>query len=693
MRFARAALAAICALAVIKVVRWANERLGWSPDDDSTLDGTPSHVPLSVDCALRVFAYSFGLDLPLASAVPDRHAANLHDALQLSKCPKAPKRPVASNTAEWKPLDSARATTTASTLLLYVDPAHGHDSLYAGSRSNPLATVQEALRRANQASTSTVSIVLREGTYYVKPNDPLVVTRSYISLHSEPGEVAVITGAEPRTFKLSQWTRVSKDAAADVSVWSVNVPADDGGQVLALRMNNKRLVRAKTPNGAPELLGSHYRGASDAIGENGRYDFGWFDSQPGDWLPPITVVPDQAYESRPENWPFTHWPAGTTASASALDPFAPMAGVGGTGPFRVGHCKSGEAAYFCAPSPPRGEAYRFRAPSGLKRCSNVPKGAVVVAWRGGRSGLPAAQNATSRWFSWAWEVESVKDDTCHFGAGGHQGAQGADDGAEFYIENALAFLDEAGEFFHDVEAGKLYVAFNGSRSGPTGKESWGLVRDSRVLLRVQGRSADKPVVGFSLGGVVLRDAAASWLEPHYMPSGGDWGLPSEAAVVLSNVLKASISNCLFERLDGNGVLVRGYSRAFSLTGNEFAWMGASAVVLWGRTSSCLDSLCLSRLPGNSDGPDGRAGEQPRYSVISGNVFRELGVFVKQSSAVFQALGGFTRIEGNAAYNGPRALICFNDGFLGGDLVRNNLLFNAVRESGDHGTRASPLAWG
>ena len=39
---------------------------------------------------------------------------------------------------------------------------------------------------------------------------------------------------------------------------------------------------------------------------------------------------------------------------------------------------------------------------------------------------------------------------------------------------------------------------------------------------------------------------------------------------------------------------------------------------------------------------------------------------------------------NVFFNGPRALINFNDGFGGNNTIRYNLLLNAVRESGDHG---------
>ena len=56
----------------------------------------------------------------------------------------------------------------------------------------------------------------------------------------------------------------------------------------------------------------------------------------------------------------------------------------------------------------------------------------------------------------------------------------------------------------------------------------------------------------------------------------------------------------------------------------------------------------------------------------------------KSSAFFQAITALTTIEGNIFFNGPRAGINFNDGFGGGNVIRNNLLFNFCRETSDHG---------
>ncbi len=39
---------------------------------------------------------------------------------------------------------------------------------------------------------------------------------------------------------------------------------------------------------------------------------------------------------------------------------------------------------------------------------------------------------------------------------------------------------------------------------------------------------------------------------------------------------------------------------------------------------------------------------------------------------------------NVCYNGPRAHFNINDGFYGQNWIEGNVLFNAVRETGDHG---------
>jgi hypothetical protein len=72
---------------------------------------------------------------------------------------------------------------------------------------------------------------------------------------------------------------------------------------------------------------------------------------------------------------------------------------------------------------------------------------------------------------------------------------------------------------------------------------------------------------------------------------------------------------------------------------------------------------------------------------------EIGVFEKQTCFYMQAKSTSVTLRGNIAYNAPRALINFNDEFGGGHLVTQNLLFNAVRETGDNGDTSKSLLFG
>jgi len=63
---------------------------------------------------------------------------------------------------------------------------------------------------------------------------------------------------------------------------------------------------------------------------------------------------------------------------------------------------------------------------------------------------------------------------------------------------------------------------------------------------------------------------------------------------------------------------------------------------------------------------------------------KIGIWGKQVGAIYQSITAESLIEKNVFFNGPRAGINVNDGFGGGHLIQDNLLFNFVRETADHG---------
>jgi len=104
--------------------------------------------------------------------------------------------------------------------------------------------------------------------------------------------------------------------------------------------------------------------------------------------------------------------------------------------------------------------------------------------------------------------------------------------------------------------------------------------------------------------------------------------------------------------------------------NLFSFVGDSCVLLVGSTR------LMDGFSGTSD--------QPAYNNINQNHMHDWGVWTKQSAGYFQAVAHHNNITKNIMYNAPRATMNVNDGFGGGTVISQNLNFNAVRESSDHG---------
>ena len=154
------------------------------------------------------------------------------------------------------------------------------------------------------------------------------------------------------------------------------------------------------------------------------------------------------------------------------------------------------------------------------------------------------------------------------------------------------------------------------------------------------------------------DAAYTFMDPHGMPSGGDWALQRSGALRFEDTVDLFVNGIKVSRCDGNGISINNFNRNLTISGSELVWIGDSAIAAWGSTEQGLGggSVVLPK----GVGIDGTGGNQPRGTQIIGNVIHEFGLFQKQSSAYFQAQACQTSIVGNIFYNGPRAHINFND---------------------------------
>ena len=127
------------------------------------------------------------------------------------------------------------------------------------------------------------------------------------------------------------------------------------------------------------------------------------------------------------------------------------------------------------------------------------------------------------------------------------------------------------------------------------------------------------------------------MKSYTVPSGGDYAIHRNGAVRLAGTERTTISDCLFDRMGGNGLVVADYNRNTTIKGNSFRKLGDSAILLVG-SAELLDTT---------------GGDQPRFTTIEGNTAYDYGLLGKQVAAVFQAVSCQTLIKDNIFFSGPR----------------------------------------
>ena len=169
--------------------------------------------------------------------------------------------------------------------------------------------------------------------------------------------------------------------------------------------------------------------------------------------------------------------------------------------------------------------------------------------------------------------------------------------------------------------------------------------------------------------MTFTQTATTFMDQYEVPSPGDWSIRRDGAIFIENSVNVSIRNCKFIQLGGNGIFLSGLTKNVRIEHNELAYIGDSAIATVGRI----------------DMADGYTVDTyPHGTIIDGNHIHDIGLIGKQTSALFSALTCHTTFINNVLYNGPRAGININDAFCHGHNISNNLIFNFVRETQDHG---------
>jgi len=349
------------------------------------------------------------------------------------------------------------------------------------------------------------------------------------------------------------------------------------------------------------------------------------------WLPPLplataaTTIALDTPSRKSAN--FSHFQIGVGGAASVFDP---------------------PTSFWATANPPAGNC--FELPSGLvldqstwsNRTYADASTAIIHAMHQGH------------WGDWAFAVDSFIPElgTFLFGRGGFQEARGSWAGREWYIENVLEELDSPGEWWLDGVNGLLYLWPNDTTAtmekrtnkggGDDGKLYFKqngaapalVASQSDIILSLQGSGPTALVESVHIHGITFSHSSSTFMRPHEVPSGGDWTLNRLAALRMEQVRNASVVDCVFNGIGGNGIVISRAAHNTSIVGNEFRFLGASAILVVGDSAASIDSGAVQE-------------NYPVGTLILNNLMHELGIWVKQSSAVGVALAQETTIDSNS----------------------------------------------
>jgi hypothetical protein len=143
----------------------------------------------------------------------------------------------------------------------------------------------------------------------------------------------------------------------------------------------------------------------------------------------------------------------------------------------------------------------------------------------------------------------------------------------------------------------------------------------------------------------------------------------ELVAALRGVEGVTVAGCTFAYAGGSAVVVAGHALGVQIVDSGVFGAGAHGVLILG----------------SSEGSNATGAALPRGVRVAGNVLRGTGKENKFAAAVAVAIAPRAVVEGNVLYEMPRTGIYYNDVAASpGQLMRNNVLFGANRETTDTG---------
>eukprot|EP00729_Bicosta_minor_P003139 gene3139-30522_t len=615
-------------------------------------------APPSTTCAIYQLAYEFGVKVQ-GSLVTPQQKVDMWDALNLDDCNTT--IPAPSRTSPPAPLPSFPVPASSKTSI-FVDPVNGADSA-AGTMAAPLKTVVAAQMAARKTAAKPVTILLRSGQHVLTETIALTPADSGLTIQAYNGEAAELTGAAPLTKITWEEYNVTKGSGVVMgpALPNINMLESDGAPTQG--GNNSHFVFYGKQASAPACESvcasdTHCIAWTWHDGEQPAGSTSW-DEQCYGVLTGTTLSnvgqthhvsgvktvtqPKNIYRAIRARWPngdpeYQLFPAGWESSVKWAPPksFPAAEGIVVLSPNRSdeGPCSSSSgycyyatgvggacaglgfeppSGYWCAANPPRGTTYSTKVPSSMGYDSSAFEGRSWKHFKPNETVVNAFRDG--HWFSYVFLVDQYDPATNSMGwtVGGFQGGEGSSSAAEWNVENVFEELDYPREWYFDTATNDLYYFHNDTAgTSPPDDLAFSGTHLEQLITIIGAGSARSDtgahVENITIRGLSITGAALTTLAPHGHDGGGDWAIARRAAIHISGAENVAIEDNFIHRIDGNGVMISGYSRNTMVQRNEFFLVG----------------------------PDATDGNHPQGNQINDNFFHEIES--GKSIAAWQAEG-------------------------------------------------------
>jgi hypothetical protein len=200
-------------------------------------------------------------------------------------------------------------------------------------------------------------------------------------------------------------------------------------------------------------------------------------------------------------------------------------------------------------------------------------------------------------------------------------------GNKYYVENAIEYLDQPGEWAFDSAEGRVYIWPDRALNQADMRAPY-----LQEFIRVEGIEDEEPVRHLHFSGLTFRHGLRDTWQPGDKGLQHDWGMYDKgtAALRFRHAEHCSVDACTFEASSGAGVRLDLYAQRIKVINNRFSYLGGTGVLLSGYA------------PGTKD--------ENKFNTVKNNYFHNIGTLYKHSPGIFIAQSGHNIISHNTIHD-------------------------------------------